>query len=292
MATQVLTPGKFIPPRGFGARVHGQSRPSGCAQAKTGRALRAAEERNRRVIELLPLVRRAAVQMRKHLPAHVEVDDLMGAGVLGLLDAVEKYDTQKRVKLESYARHRIRGAMLDGLRNLDPASRDLRKKNKKMESTLRDLQCRLGRPAEDEEIASAAGISLKEWYRTVRELQGAGVEWLRPLQAIGPQRVGEDTLVAENQDSQFTLCYRREQRDILDRALGCLSERERNIVLLYHAGEMTMKQIGSRFKIDESRVSQIHSAVVVRLRSSVQALLGKPGANPPSAGALAGRLPN
>jgi RNA polymerase sigma factor FliA len=303
VATQILTPNKIPAPRGSSSSFRRRRYPAGCKAAqvsgdfaseasRTLRALRAEEERERRVIELLPLVRRVALQMRKRLPVHVETDDLVGAGMMGLLDAVGKFDARKNVKIESYARYRICGAILDELRALDTASRDWRRKSKKMEKTLHDLQAKLGRPAEDEEVAEAAGISLKEWYRTLQDLRAPGMYWPRPMHAINPKPFSEESLVDENQESQWRLCYRQEQRDILNRALTCLSERERQIVLLYHAREMTMKQIGKRLKIDESRVSQIHSAAVVRLRSSVRAFLEKPTANPPSTRELTAGLPN
>ena len=98
------------------------------------------------LVEMLPLVKRMAFKIREHLPSYVEVDDLIGNGVLGLVDAVSKFDTTKRVKLESYARHRVRGGILDGLRSVDPASRDLRHKNKKIQKLYRELEVKLGRP--------------------------------------------------------------------------------------------------------------------------------------------------
>ena len=119
-----------------------------------------AQERQRLLVEMLPLVKRMAFKIREHLPAHVEVDDLLANGVLGLVDAVSKFDTTKRVKLESYARHRVRGGILDGLRSVDPASRDLRRKNKKIQKLYRELEVKLGRPVKDEEIAAALGMSL------------------------------------------------------------------------------------------------------------------------------------
>jgi RNA polymerase sigma factor for flagellar operon FliA len=303
VATQILTPVSITAPNRSERSLHRRRHLASCKTAKlpeavtdkaarAASALRAQEERARKVIELLPLVRRVAMRMRKRLPVHVEADDLVGAGMLGLLDAVGKFDERKSVKIESYARYRICGAILDELRALDTASRDFRKKNKKVERTLHDLQGKLGRPPEDEEVAEAAGISLAEWHRTLQELRGSGTHWLHPMHAISPTQFSEESLVDENRESQFSLCYRREQRDILNRALSCLSEREREIVILYHAREKTMKQIGERLNIDESRVSQIHSAAVLRLRSSVAAFLEKPRANPPSSCGLTGGLPN
>ncbi|MGD0697193.1 MAG: FliA/WhiG family RNA polymerase sigma factor [Terriglobia bacterium] len=232
--------------------------------------------RNRKVIEMLPLLHRVARKMRAHLPSHVEVDDLVGAGALGLIDAVQKFDASKNVKLESYAQHRIRGAIIDSLRAMDGASRDMRKKNKKAEAAFRELEGRLGRPATDDEFARAQGVSLKAWYKTIQELQALGVEWLRLTDSGSRQHFTEETLPCDGQDDQFDLCYLREKREIFNRALAGLSSRERLILLLYYVREQTMKHIGAQLNIDESRVSQLHSAALLRLRTTVMTLLRAP----------------
>lgn len=226
---------------------------------------------DRLLVELMPLVKRMALKMREHLPAHIQVDDLIGAGALGLVDAIRKFDPRKRVKIENYARLRIRGAMIDGLRDLDVASRDLRKKSKRVEKIYRDQEAKLGRPVSDEEMARALHLSLKEWYRTTHELQALGVDWLRPLVLGGMKRIREESLVAENQKSQFDLCYYQEKKEILDAAVNCLSRRDRLIISLYYDEGQTMKQIATRLGIDESRISQLHSAALARLRSLVEA---------------------
>ncbi len=231
------------------------------------------------VLKLLPLVKRMAQQMRERLPLHVEIDDLVSTGTLGLVDAVRKFDRGKEVKLESYARHRIRGAILDGLRSIDSASRDMRKKEKKAARVYRSLEVRLGRPPGDAEIADALGITLAKWYRTVRELQGVGFDWLRPMSSVGvkePREPSGESLPANGEDTQFDGCYRREQRDLLGRAMTRLSERERQIIELYYRHDLTMKQIGRKLGIDESRVSQLHSAALVRLRARITDFLRHP----------------
>jgi RNA polymerase sigma factor FliA len=229
-------------------------------------------ERDERAAGLLPLLHRVARKMRARLPAHVEVDDLVGAGSLGLVDALRKFDPRKRVKFESYAQYRIRGAILDSLRSMDGASRDMRRKIKSAEKVHQELESRLGRPANEQEMAKAQGISLKSWYRTVREFHPLGVAWLQPMGSMAEPQPAVENLPAEASDDQFDLCYRREKIDILNRALTSLSGRERLIVSLYYARERTMKQIGSQLKIDESRVSQLHSAALVRLRNAVKCL--------------------
>jgi RNA polymerase sigma factor for flagellar operon FliA len=240
-------------------------------------------EKQRLLVEMLPLVKRLAYKIRQHLPAHVEVDDLIANGVLGLVDAVAKFDTAKRVKLESYARHRVRGAILDGLRGADPASRDMRRKNKRIQLLYRELEVKLGRPVTDEEMAAAAGISLANWHRTLREVQSVGFDFgIRPISA-GPtskRLPTEPTLLADHEANPFELCYRREQREILTRALSHLPERERGILTFYYYEELTMKQIADRLNVDESRVSQLHSAALVRLKSAVESMLRPPHTTP------------
>ncbi|MGH9355660.1 MAG: sigma-70 family RNA polymerase sigma factor [Terriglobia bacterium] len=234
-------------------------------------------------MKLLPLVRRVAFEVRERLPQHLDVEDLAGAGVLGLLHAVRKFDARKHVKIETYARHRIRGAILDSLREMDTASRDMRRKNKNAEKTYQLLQSQLGRPVSDDEMARALGVSLRKWYRIVQELTCLGVEWMRPTQMPEVNTVDETNLPADERESPFDLCYRGEQREILGRVTATLPERERTVVELYYRREMTMKQIGDRMGIDESRVSQIHHDALTHLRNRVKRLLRPTGPGVPPA---------
>jgi RNA polymerase sigma factor for flagellar operon FliA len=234
------------------------------------------EERQRLLIEMLPLVKRVAFQIREHLPAHVELDDLIANGILGLVDAISKFDTTKRVKLQSYARHRVRGSILDGLRSVDPASRDLRRKNKKIQKVYRELEAKLGRPIVDEEIAEALGMSMEHWHTALTEIRALGFDFGARTISAGPttkRPSAEATLLAGDDADPFDLCYRREQHEILGRALSHLREREREIISLYYQQELTMKQIADRMNIDESRVSQLHSAALTRLKASVKAIM-------------------
>ncbi len=289
MATQAVLPGNSLRgtlpfPRlqGWPSRVEPRPfAPSGVrvSPAQQARAERRQLKRDQLVVKLLPLVKRMALQVRERLPLHVEMDDLVSTGVLGLVDAVHKFDARKRVKLESYARYRIRGAILDGLRSLDSASRDMRKKNKKAETVYRALEARLRRAPSDEEMAGALDVSLEKWFRAVRELQAVGMDWLRPLGSVGMKEVkaaSEEALPADNQGHQFESCYRREQKEILKRSLGRVPERERQIVQLYYDQELTMKEIGEKLGIDESRVSQLHSAALARLCLRVKEILNHP----------------
>jgi RNA polymerase sigma factor for flagellar operon FliA len=227
------------------------------------------------LVELLPLVKRVALKIREHLPAQVELDDLSANGVLGLVDAVAKFDARKRVKLETYARHRVRGAILDGLRAADPATRDLRRKNKRIQNLYRELGGKIGRPVQDEEMAAASGMNLTQWHRALNEIQSVGIDGGSRALSAGPTTKLQSTdpeLLIDGGENAFDLCYHREKLDILGRALSCLPERERQVISLHSEG-LTMKQIAQLMHVDESRVSQIHSGALVRLKASVNSLL-------------------
>ena len=232
-------------------------------------------DRQKMLVELLPLVKRVALKIREHLPAQVELDDLSANGVLGLVDAVAKFDASKRVKLETYARHRVRGAILDGLRAADPVTRDLRLKNKRVQKLYRELEVKFGRPVQDEEMAAASGMSLGQWHSALTEIQSVGIDCGSRVLSAGPTTKLQSTdpeLLIDGGDNPFDLCYRREQLEILGRAIARLPERERQVISLHSQG-LTMKQIAQLMHVDESRVSQIHSGALVRLKVSVNSLL-------------------
>lgn len=283
MTTQTATaginqsPARSVTSRHRASWASSQRRTATDAKAQR-EALAAKRERQREelTVKLMGLVKRVAFEMREHLPAHLDLDDLVSAGTMGLIDAVRRFEAGKHVKIETYARYRIRGAILDALRSLDPASRDMRKKNKRAERVFRGLQLKLGRPATDTEMAEAMHVSLNTWYKMVNEMQTMGVEWLRPTDMAPPRPLAEEDLPATDQADQFELCYRQEQRDLIARSLDRVSERERLVLSLYYGQDLTMKQIGDQLGIDESRVSQIHSVALTRLRSRVQSMLRPP----------------
>lgn len=263
-----------------------QARPTQPARSRRSDA-RVCADREATVLRLLPLVRRVAFELRERLPQHVDLDDLAGAGVLGLLEAVRRFDVRRHAKIETYARYRIRGAILDSLREMDPASRDLRRKSKAAENVYRTLQSKLGRPVEDDELASAMGLSLEGWYRSVKEINSLGLDWMRPHQFPEPSHIDEPSTPAGSGEGAFELCYRREQKELLAKASSMLPAREREVITLYYHREKTMSEIGRLMQIDESRVSQIHSAAVARLRMKVRRLLSAPSATPMIAAAQA-----
>ena len=281
MATQFAPPSYALsaPAAALGPsdRVMMESAPTAPVLPPRGqRKEKAAQDREKLLVEMLPLVKRVAVKIRKRLPAHVEMDDLFSNGVLGLIDAVTKFDASKRVRLETYARHRIRGSILDGLRGADPASRDLRRKHQRVQKLHHELEVKLGRPVTDEEVAAAQGINLEQWHRELNEIQSAGLDYgARTLSAAptSAQASIEPAFLAGDDPNPFDLCYRNEQLEILDRAVSRLQERRRQIVTLYHKQGLTMIQVAELMRVDESRISQLHAAAMVQLKANVDSLL-------------------
>ena len=234
------------------------------------------QDREKLVVDMLPLVKRVALKIRKRLPAQVEIDDLLSDGVVGLVDAVAKFNPRKRVKLESYARHRIRGSILDGLRGADPVPRDLRRKHKNFQKLNQELEADLGRPVKDEEMAAGMGMTVAQWHHELNEIQSAGIDCGARTLSAGPtfmQTSVEPAFLAGDYSNAFDLCYLREQREILALSLSQLRERERQIIILYYQRGLTMQEIATRMKVDASRVSQLHAAALVRLKAKVDSLL-------------------
>jgi len=185
---------------------------------------KALQDREQLLVDMLPLVKRVALRIRKRLPAHVELDDLFSDGVLGLVNAVTKFDASKRVRLETYAQHRIRGSILDGLRGADPASRDLRRKNQRIQKLYHELEVKRGRPVTDEEMAAVQGMNLAQWHHDLNELQSAGLDCgARTLSAapIHAQTPIEPEFLSGDDPNPFDLCYGNERLGILDHALSC-----------------------------------------------------------------------
>jgi len=234
----------------------------------TQRKSRVSEEvRDRIVLEHLPLVRAIAIRVHENLPVHVDLDDLTHAGVLGLFDAVTKYDARKNVAFHAYAKHRIKGAILDSLRQLDWASRDLRKRQKQVDSVTHALATKLGRTPLDGEIAAEMGLSSDRWHKIQMELRTVGTvsathsdpEFDRPLDFPATPEFQPDRM-----------CGHRQLQLTLARAMEKLPKRYQKVVFLYYTNEMTMKEIGEVMGVNESRVSQIHKIALKKMATVLQ----------------------
>ncbi len=227
-------------------------------------------KRDRVVLEHLPLVKAIAVRVHENLPVHVDLDDLVHAGILGLFDAAGKYDPGKQVAFSSYAKHRIKGAILDSLRQLDWASRDLRRRHKQLEAATRDLSAALQRTPTESEVAEKLGIEVDRWRQMMVDLRNVG---LISASARGSEH---DDLPAPDFPSKpdtqpDSMCAREELRSVLGDAMRTLPERYQKVVVLYYTNEMTMKEIGGVLGINESRVSQIHKSALEKMAAALQA---------------------
>ncbi|MCX8117515.1 MAG: FliA/WhiG family RNA polymerase sigma factor [Desulfobacterota bacterium] len=234
------------------------------------------EDRNEVILRYAPLIKHVAHRLAMRLPSHICVDDLISAGVIGLMDAVSKFDPEKKVEFKTYAEFRIRGAMIDELRTMDWVPRSLRQKATQIERTIQQLERRNGRAVEDEEIASAMGLSLDEYYRTLKDLQGLSPidpeEVLRRCPRVSIEDVVE-ILAGEEENNPFHQYSLNELKGLLSRAIDTLSEKERTVLSLYYYEELTLKEIGEVLGLTESRICQIHAKAILKLRSRLKAYL-------------------
>jgi RNA polymerase sigma factor for flagellar operon FliA len=226
--------------------------------------------RDELVLKYLPLVRAIAIRVYENLPVHVDVDDLVHAGVMGLFDAATKYDADKQVSFQGYAKHRIKGAILDSLRDMDWASRDLRKRHKQLEAVTRELTAALERPPTEAEIAEKMGMDITRWRQVAIELRMVGV---LSASTRAPESENESApeYPATDQLNPDVLTGKRELRNVLSTAMKTLPERYQAVIGLYYLGGKTMREIGDRLGINESRVSQIHKAALDKMGVSLQA---------------------
>ncbi len=227
-------------------------------------------EREHLLTENLPEVRYIARRIHDRLPSHVQFDDLLHAGILGLIDAVDKFDPGKNVQLKSYARFRIRGAILDSLRQLDWSPRSLRRQARRIEEAHRDLAALLGHAPSEPELATHLGLDLAEFQRLLGELRGLD---LGSLHSQSDESGFEDQMsgvAVRPEEDPFTVTLRSEIRLLLSQAIDELEEKGRQVLALYYLEELTMKEVGMIMNIGESRVSQIHTAALIQLRARLK----------------------
>lgn len=226
--------------------------------------------RDELVLKYLPLVRAIAVRVYENLPVHVDVDDLVHAGIMGLFDAAVRYDADKQVSFQGYAKHRIKGAILDSLRDMDWASRDLRRRHKQLEAVTRELSAASERTPTEAEIADKMGMDVERWRQVAIELRMVGL-----LSASSrPVESDNDTVPefpATGELNPDVIAGQRELRAFLSNALKMLPDRYQTVIGLYYLGGKTMREIGDRLGINESRVSQIHRAALDKMSANLQA---------------------
>jgi len=220
----------------------------------------------------IPLIAYISERLAVSLPHSVELDDLKSLGILGLIDAIENYKPEKQVRFTSYAALRIKGSIIDGLRSLDWVPRSVRKKARNLEKMLHQLEGELGRPVTDKEMAAKLGVELSEYQAMLEEVSPISFISLNDTvyedgdQAI---RLGD---VIEDTDSfgPYSDLERKEVKQILVGGINSLPEREKLVLALYYYEELTLKEIGEVMQISESRVCQIHTEAMLRLRGKLR----------------------
>ena len=226
--------------------------------------------RKRLIEKYLPIVKYAAIRIHEKLPGGVDLDDLMSAGCFGLMDAVHGFDVSRNIKFETYCAPRIRGAILDQLRQLDWVPRMVRSRANKMEFAYHNLESRLGRPPTDEELARKMGISRSEFEDFSRQNVWARFTSLsRKVGGDDARALYEKDLLEDKRSEDPVLAVQR--RDLKKVLLKGLSRNERLILMLYYYEELTMKEIGMVLGLSESRVSQMHASIMSRLQTQLTA---------------------
>jgi RNA polymerase sigma factor FliA len=235
------------------------------------RASPATDLRNQLVENYLPLVKYNAERIWSRLPEGVDLDDLISAGVFGLLDAIEAFDLERGVKFETYCVPRIRGAMLDELRTMDWVPRLVRSKATRLEESRKAMEAALGRPPRPDEMAEKLGVSLADYDRmagdaTAVSLVSLNKKW---YETDSYKDVREIDILEDKKAEDPT--HRLQNRDLMRLVTRGLNRNERLIIILYYYEDMTMKEIGATLDLSESRVSQMHSSIVARLQQQLAA---------------------
>jgi RNA polymerase sigma factor for flagellar operon FliA len=229
------------------------------------------------VLEHAPLIRYIVNRIAVRLPSHIDLDDLHNTGVIGLMDAIEKYDPDKNCKFKTYAEFRIKGAILDQLRSLDWVPRSVRQKSRRLERAYGEVEQRLGRQASEEEVADSLGLQIDKFHELMNQVRGISLVNLEEIRGNGQDgdRTGSfadiiEDVTSENPFASFKLA---EMKQLIADTIGGLPEKERLVISLYYYEDLNMKEIGNILGITESRVCQIHTKSVLRLRSKLKGVL-------------------
>lgn len=234
------------------------------------------EKRNELILTYTPLIKYIASRLASRLPSQVCLDDLISCGIIGLIDAIDKFDMSKNVQFKTYAEFRIKGAMLDELRSLDWVPRSIRRKITDLEHTCSGLEKKLGRPATDEEMAQELKMTLPNFHKLLDETKSITFLDIELLRQKNTESNPSDSLsepFSGMETDPFSAINLAQIRDLVARAIDELPEKERLTVSLYYYNELTMKEIGHVLGYTESRISQMHSKAMLRLRTKLKKAL-------------------
>lgn len=231
--------------------------------------------RDRLIMDYAPLIKFVAKRIAARLPSNIDLDDLISAGVIGLIDAIEKYDPSRDNKFKTYAEFRIRGAILDELRSQDWVPRSVRDKAKRIERTFLELEQQLGRSATDSEVSQALGLELNQYYDMVSKVKAV------TLLSIDELTVNQnhdrksllDCLENLNSKNPFAHLKNKDVRQLLKDNIEVLPEKQKLVLSLYYYEDLNLKEIGRILEVTESRISQLHTQAVEKLRSRLKAML-------------------
>lgn len=224
------------------------------------------ESREELILKYAPLIHYIASRIRSRLPAHVELGDLVNAGVIGFIDALNRFDPGKNIQFKTYAEYRVRGAVMDEVRSMDWVPRSVRKKVHILEETFHTLEQKHKRPATDEEAASALEMDLASYYNLISSARALP---LFNLDELGGDIDPKEVLFREDQDPSTKVWFKELGR-LMGKAIESLPEKERMVVTLYYYEELTMKEIAAVIGVTESRVSQLHTKAIIRLKKKLK----------------------
>lgn len=229
------------------------------------------EARDRLICHYLPLVKYVVGKLAITLPSHVKIDDMYSTGIMGLMKAVERYDTEKKNKFETYAILLIRGAIIDEMRSLDWVPRSVHQRANQIADAKLELQQKLGREPLDTEVAKKLGVSIEQYEKLLERVRPAVMIPLETDQSEDPDRLSmAERIPDKNATTSFEDVDRKEFRKLLEKAVLELPEQERTVLVLYYYEHMMLKEIGKAMGVSESRVSQIHTKAIIRLKGRLK----------------------
>lgn len=231
------------------------------------------ELREKIILEYAPLVKVVAGRLSMYLGYNVEYEDLVSYGIFGLIDAIDKFDSMKEVKFETYASLRIRGSILDQIRKMDWIPRTIRQKQKRIDAVMRTVEAEKGRPASDEEIAAGLGITDEEYTDWQSQMKITGVVSLNEYLEQGSE-IPSDTNASRHFDSPEKVMEQGELAQMLRESLTLLTEKERRVIELYYYEELTLKEISHVLEVTESRVSQLHTKALQKMKTKMGPYMG------------------
>jgi RNA polymerase sigma factor for flagellar operon FliA len=224
--------------------------------------------RDKLIVEYSYLVKYVAGRLSIYFGSNVDYDDLVGFGVFGLIDAIDKFDLSKGVKFETYASLRIRGSIIDSIREMDWVPRSLRQKNKELERVYSEIENKLGHSASDKEVAEKLGISLKEFYKLLSDVSVATMVSLEDFMEQNYE-AGGGLANTNKEDRPEGYLEITETKEILAETINKLPDKEKTVISLYYFEELTLKEISAIMKVSESRISQLHTKAILRMRGKL-----------------------